>query len=619
MTKEIEPRAKLIKDYLSLGDDEMLLIPAYQRRYSWTIDQCDKLWQDIEAFIESDEKDAYFFGTVIADCSDDDGIGSGQKCIKLIDGQQRTTTFILLLKALFLRIQELLQHIHVDSESEGLVDGLKDRRKTIMRILYRAEAEECSELLSNWDKVKGRVLLASNSINELDAYKGDLQKIVEARNFEEAESSCYRIPRKQKDNKFTNFFRNFKYFYDKLSSPVYSQAGVNTFAKTFLGKCKVIEIRSWNTAQAITMFNSLNSTGMPLMDADIISAKLFSSSDDRRSEFIKDWERLNELVDELSSRKIVDMDSLLQQNMYIKRALDMEYMRNGKADVTTPGVRRYYTEQHKDLLDAPLALCERFYKLAKIWNHIEGYPLVKLLLKFNENAKLYLISYLNRYDADEILANDVNEVAELLLRLFAVLELVDSGYSSSNFKTFLFGENVKLVDGSVAIADIREDFNHHIEAKWERAELDDRLREYDGNILVYLNEYLYAKVHGEGESFDFIATTNVEHIMPASGHNRVAIREDAGIDNNDEFSVFVDLLGNKILLEEKLNKGIGNDWFRTKKQKSVKDKAGYKDSKFMLAKSLTEYESDRWTKVDISTATGKAAKRILDFIFGGIA
>ena len=277
MTKEIEPRAKLIKDYLSLGDDEMLLIPAYQRRYSWTIDQCDKLWQDIEAFIESDEKDAYFFGTVIADCSDDDGIGSGQKCIKLIDGQQRTTTFILLLKALFLRIQELLQHIHVDSESEGLVDGLKDRRKTIMRILYRAEAEECSELLSNWDKVKGRVLLASNSINELDAYKGDLQKIVEARNFEEAESSCYRIPRKQKDNKFTNFFRNFKYFYDKLSSPVYSQAGVNTFAKTFLGKCKVIEIRSWNTAQAITMFNSLNSTGMPLMDADIISAKLFSS------------------------------------------------------------------------------------------------------------------------------------------------------------------------------------------------------------------------------------------------------------------------------------------------------------------------------------------------------
>ena len=238
MAKTIEPKLMKIGEYLKLEEDAEFVIPEYQRAYSWGIDRCDKLWSDITQYVENKEKDAYFFGTVIADCSDDDGIGSGQKCIKLIDGQQRTTTFILLLKALFLRIQELLQHIHVDSESEGLVDGLKDRRKTIMRILYRAEAEECSELLSNWDKVKGRVLLASNSINELDAYKGDLQKIVEARNFEEAESSCYRIPRKQKDNKFTNFFRNFKYFYDKLSSPVYSQAGVNTFAKTFLGKCK---------------------------------------------------------------------------------------------------------------------------------------------------------------------------------------------------------------------------------------------------------------------------------------------------------------------------------------------------------------------------------------------
>lgn len=617
MTKDIEPRAKKIAEYLSLGNDEKLLIPAYQRRYSWTIEQCDKLWQDIEAFIESDETDPYFFGTVISDCSDDDNINAGQKCIKLIDGQQRTTTFILLLKAMFLRIQEILQHIHVDNESEGLVDGLKDRRKTIMRILYRAEAEECSDLLSNWDKVRGRVLLESNSINELDVYKKDLQTIVEAKNFKEAEDKCYKIPHKQKDNKRTNFFRNFKYFYDKLASPLYSQTEVNIFTKTFLNKCKVIEIRSWNTAQAITMFNSLNSTGMPLMDADIISAKLFSNSADRRPEFIENWERLNKLVDELSSRKIVDMDSLLQQYMYIKRAVDKEYIRNGKADVTTPGVRRYYTDQHKELLDNPIMLCERFYKLARIWNRIEGYPLVKLVLKFNENAKLYLISYLNRCEVDDIVANDVNGVTELLLRLFAVLELVDSGYSSSNFKTFLFYENVKLVDGGVSIDLIREEFNRHIASKWERSELDTRLHEYDGNILVYLNEYLFFREKGKGDSFDFLSTTNVEHILPASGHNRIAIREDADINNNDEFSEVVNQLGNKILLEEKLNKGISNDWFRTKKQKSVKEKAGYKDSKFLIAQSLTEYRHDRWTKDDISKATDKAAQRILDYIFGG--
>ena len=31
------------------------------------------------------------------------------------------------------------------------------------------------------------------------------------------------------------------------------------------------------------------------------------------------------------------------------------------------------------------------------------------------------------------------------------LELVDIGYSSSTFKTFLFGENVKLVDSNISV------------------------------------------------------------------------------------------------------------------------------------------------------------------------
>ena len=52
------------------------VIPEYQRGYSWTILECDKLWQDIEAFMasgevnESGKKEPYFFGTIIADCSE---------------------------------------------------------------------------------------------------------------------------------------------------------------------------------------------------------------------------------------------------------------------------------------------------------------------------------------------------------------------------------------------------------------------------------------------------------------------------------------------------------------------------------------------------------------------
>ena len=74
-------------------------------------------------------------------------------------------------------------------------------------------------------------------------------------------------------------------------------------------------------------------------------------------------------------------------------------------------------------------------------------------------------------------------------------------------------------------------------------------------------------------------------------------------------------LGNKILLEEDINKSIGNEWFKTKKQSSVIDKIGYKDSRYVIATTLINFPKDKWTKKDIEEATQKAADRIVDFIF----
>ncbi|MBO4751904.1 MAG: DUF262 domain-containing protein [Bacteroidales bacterium] len=605
MAKDIEPKLKLISDYLRINKDERFVIPEYQRGYSWNIVQCDKLWQDIEAFIESDKKEPYFFGTIIADCSETDRIS-------LIDGQQRTTTFILLLKALLLRLQDVYQEIKKDVDSVALAKAIEGKINKIIDILYKTDDESRYEVMLDWNAVKDVVVLENKSINEL--YKNDLQVICEAPSFSTAEKDCARIPRKQKDNKYTNFFRNFKFFYNKLGG--YKESKLNTFAKTFLGECQIIEIRSWQTEQAITMFNSLNSTGLPLSDADIISAQLYSNAGEDKVRYMKLWEDLKKSADDLSVRKIVDIDSILQQYMYIRRATEREYIKEGsQPDVTTPGLRRYYTIDKKELLKDPFELCEQFNKIAQIWDTIKDYPIVKLLLKFNENAKIYLVSYLFRYNPNDITKDTVQGIAECLLRLFTILELVDAGYSSSNFKTFLFGENVKLVDACFSMEDIEKDFNEHIGRKWEnRDELKKSLMEYDKNILVFLNEYLYAKKHDL--SFKFSENVNIEHIMPASGHNITSIQQDAGIEDVTEFKSVVNQLGNKILLEEDINKSIGNEWFKTKKQKSIMDKAGYKDSTYPIALALVGYPSDVWTKEDIETATSIAAKRILDFIYG---
>ena len=599
MDKKIEPSLKLISDYLQ--SDVQFVIPEYQRSYSWSIPQCDKLWQDIERYMSSDEQDPYFFGTIIADCSD-------ANHISLIDGQQRTTTFILLLKALLIRLNEKLSKLDSDDDSRKLKVAIENRRNRILDILYKTNDDTRLDLLEDWSRAKGVSPLESRSNNELEDHKRDLKVILEAQDFVQALDSCYTIPRRQKDNRYTNFFRNFKFFYGKLGEC--DSTRINLFAKTFLSSCQIIEIRSWNTEQAIEMFNSLNSKGMPLSDSDIISAQLFSKAvaKDCSESFNEEWKRIKTLSDLLERRKIASIDSILQQYMYVFRA------KNRESDVTTPGVRRFYMDmtKSKHLLEEPMQFCQSIGKIADIWDKFADIPQIKLLLKFNENAKMFLISFLNRYDNGSIPADAIVRISECLLKLFAVLELVDAGYSSANFKSFLFKENLKLVDCSVQIDEIEQDFRSHILIKWTRESIEKGLMDYDKTILVFLNEYLFDKKH-----FDFKDSVNIEHIMPASGRNIAAIRRDAGLTDEDDFQVLVNCLGNKILLEEDINKSIGNSWFITKKNNSVHapyDK-GYLESSYSLATSLAQYDRDVWTKEDIEKARDKAIKRICDFIF----
>ncbi len=599
MAKDIEPKLKLISQYLILEKSQNFVIPEYQRSYSWGIGHCDKLWQDIDAFISSDASDPYFFGTVIVDCSDHDKFN-------LIDGQQRTTTFLLLLKALLIRLNYVLKNIPNDEDSEALKAGLEANRNKIMTILYKAEAEDIPTMLKDDTKTKNKLIIENKSINEL--YLDEIKKIIEAIDFDTAEQKVHKIPRKQKDNKYTNHFRNFKYFYERLRDKSDSQ--LNEFAKIFLNKCQVIEIRSWQIEQAITMFNSLNSTGLPLADADIISAQLYSKAGTDKNKFNEQWRLINKLVEELNTRKIIDIDSVLQQFMYINRAINKEYVKDNSVDVTTPGLRRYYIDIKKELLSKPLDLCTNFDKITKTWDKIKNYPVVKLLLKYNENAKLYLSSYLYRYKTTDITETEVMDICESLLRLFTILELVDSGYSSAKFKTFLFGENIKLVDKNISIEIIKKDFNEHINKNWNEKDISESIFAYEKNILVYINEYLYDK-----NKFNFEENVNLEHIMPSSGRNITTIQTDAGIENKEDFNSIVNKLGNKILLEEDINKSIGREWFKTKKQNSIKDKSGYKDSRYTIARALTEYPKDTWTKEDIDKATNKAVERIVKFIF----
>ena len=193
-------------------------------------------------------------------------------------------------------------------------------------------------------------------------------------------------------------------------------------------------------------------------------------------------------------------------------------------------------------------------------------------MKFNDNAKLFLASYFYRFAEETITVESITQIATSLLRLFTLLELVDIGYSSSAFKTFLFGEEVKLADETFSDDEIVADFDKHISEKWNKDEIKNYVSEYEKNILVYLNEYLFAKE--QNLAFTLGAKYDIEHIMPISGANLDIIRRDAQIETKDEFNHTVNKLGNKIVLEEKINRSIGNEWFRAKVSTKLSAKTG---------------------------------------------
>lgn len=613
MAKNIEPKLKKIGDYLKLEEETIFTIPEYQRAYSWGIGHCDKLWQDVSDFVEGESKDRYFFGTIIINCQEND------TKYGLIDGQQRTTTFLLLLKALLVQIDRAIMRTAGDEDSAGLCRGLQERRRRIMGILYKAETEDIPDLpnpTKDAEICRRGMILENFSINE--PYKGELRGILQATDYAAAEAGAVKIKYKQKDNRYTNFFRNFKFFYGKASE--LSDSQLNRIAKAITDQCEVIEIKSWQVEQAITMFNSLNSDGLPLYDSDIISAKLYAAAEKRGEEaqFAALWGQLKELVDELERAQIADINAILMQYMYYIRTVHGETVSDtGAINVTTPGLRRYFTEMNKTPISDPIAMCTEMIRLARVWKAAAKDPYLKLLLKFNENSKLFLASYFARFREEDVTEEAIRPILECMLRLFELLELVDTGFSSKNFKTFLFGEEVKLADKGIPAAEIVKDFDAHIRAHWDKSAIEAALRAYDGNALVYLNEALFARE--KGLCFAIGEKCDIEHIMPYSGGNLQAIRADAEIDSEEAFYEAVNKLGNKILLEERINRANGNNWFRTKISTNPEKKTGYLDSQYPLAQALAaEYrdaEKPFWKKSDILAATGKASERIAAFIF----
>jgi hypothetical protein len=82
--------------------DWTIVVPVYQRQYRWDIGGCEQLLSDIRAVADLDDSRMHFIGSILSSAS---GAGEDAELV-LIDGQQRTTTLMLLVAALHHTVRE---------------------------------------------------------------------------------------------------------------------------------------------------------------------------------------------------------------------------------------------------------------------------------------------------------------------------------------------------------------------------------------------------------------------------------------------------------------------------------------------------------------------------------
>ncbi|MFP6111887.1 DUF262 domain-containing protein [Helicobacter pylori] len=121
-------RESTINDFFALTST-IFSIPVYQRNYTWEEENCEKLLQDIISI--SQNKKTHFMGSItyILHLIDDEKSLRKLQEFVIIDGQQRVTTIMLLLKA----IETKIRNEEIKKEIDGLLNlsGQKLRLKPI--------------------------------------------------------------------------------------------------------------------------------------------------------------------------------------------------------------------------------------------------------------------------------------------------------------------------------------------------------------------------------------------------------------------------------------------------------------------------------------------------------
>ncbi len=549
-----------LNDFLS-ASKTCYIIPIYQRNYDWQDYQCSQLYTDIINVADNEEHPSHFVGSIVYM---HDGLytDASVKELIVIDGQQRLTTITLLYVALL--------HFAEDNNMPEEADELRET------YLINRHAKGRKEKL--WQTVENDEIY---------------QRLIH-RKSEEGE-------------RFSRMRENYSYFRELIrDEEVFRQVlrGLN--------KLSFVEIsleRGKDDPQRI--FESLNSTGLALSQADLIRNYVLMGHDRQQQEQLYDtyWSEIerNARLDEDRTNLVSDFvrDYLTFKNKRIPRkskvyeVFKQRYPQRGyeavvKLLVELKNFSGYYGRLHNPAREPDLDVRQQLLYFKQL-ETTTSYP--------------FLLQVFRDYDEGVISKAEFIEVMELTQRYIWRRFLANLNTSALNKVFMRLYEDIRLDDyvDSLKASLVRQKGTQRLP---KDAEVMTALRERDFyNIRTKNRSYFLERLENynnrERVSFDRLT---VEHIFPQTPHaqwKRELTAEDYEYFQNNHLHQ----LGNLTLSGN--NGALSNKPFQKKKEMNHKGgEQGYAYSRLWLNRGLLKL--DTWTISDFKKRHQELIKRTFE-------
>lgn len=486
------------------------LIPDYQRPYAWSEDQLITLWEDILAFAipqgdadAFDSDDEYFLGPIVT-------FRNADRKLEIIDGQQRLTTLMLLLRAFYAKFEK-----QKDKESRLTLAKIAE---CLWKTDEFGEADRDhlkidSEVASDDDKEEFLSILKTGEVTP-----GQKSKYAAAFNFFQ-----------DRIEKFT------------LECPSY----IAKLAIRALNNLILLPIEAESQGTALRIFSTLNDRGLPLSDADIFKSQFYKyfSDQGRKAEFVQRWRVLEETSKQVfASSRANPVDELFTRYMYYERAC------RGIRDTTTQGLRDFFEANGYELLKRDETL-ENLESLLGFWVQVSTQDesvfssevLRRLLvLHYAPNSMwTFFVSvyFMHNRDSEGKLDQDELEQFLMLITGFIWAYAIDRPGVNA-LRSPIYPEMVRLVNNEPVTFENYKFTRQHIK------EIFASYRFTNGRPVTKSMLVWWAFQDPEQQILELDTKLEIEHI-----YAKKRAENEATLSDNE----LLEALGNKAFLEKRIN------------------------------------------------------------------